>query len=326
MAQLLCNYIWVGPIDQAQDGIATVAIAAPDRAGNAGTGTSTFIFDNTPPTSTIVQPIQDMAYGPTTIMTTIGGGPGNRMRGTAFDALSGIQAPQSVGSFGKLRRIDPDGVETWWDGGAWFAGPGTSYILNADYAVDAFGNVTWEITNGPFGINPWGDGEFTLFVRATDRSGNVQTPDAQVRFYVDTTPPEVDILSMTPSPAKPGTVTITVRAMDVTTGVRQVPTVTVTPNGGAVTTVTSTGCVMTPPTATFPLSGRQSTVCTYDYTVGPTGPDGWAVVNASAIDRAENIGYDDDRFLIDTTPPLLSASATPYYANSGTIVRITVTG
>ncbi|HXI16317.1 MAG TPA: hypothetical protein VNM48_08090, partial [Chloroflexota bacterium] len=223
-AQLTCLYLWTPPTSTATDGVATATITGFDRAGNGIVVTGTVILDNSLPTTTITQPVATI-YGAAGV-AGFSGGPGSRMNGTATDDRAGIR---EVG--GRLTRT-VSGVTTYWNGSTWSA-LDNGFILVTNLGSPGALSTTWEITNGP-AADDWGDGTFTLQVRAVDLAGtgNVQSPVTSVIFIVDSVGPAIVITSITPDPANATAVTITVQASDVTSGVSAAPAVTVTQNGG----------------------------------------------------------------------------------------------
>ena len=127
------------------------------------------------------------------------------------------------------------------------------------------------------------DGEHIVSVNAIDEAGNSRL--GQVSVYVDKALPLIDVTSATQngieltsgSPnAVQGTVVITVAASDGTAGLAGVPSVSVTPNGGAPEDITPTG-----------IDNGDGTF-TYSYEVTAATPDGIAAISATATDNAGN--------------------------------------
>ena len=124
-------------------------------------------------------------------------------------------------------------------------------------------------------------------------------------IVVDDTDPDLAITLMTPDPAMPGTVYITVTASDDDAGLDGDPVVTVTPNGGGAETATF---VDENPAGTF----------NYTFVVEAGDPCGAATVQASVDDLSGNNATTSDTFTIDADDPTLNiASIVPDPAGLG---------
>ncbi|HOJ86578.1 MAG TPA: Ig-like domain repeat protein, partial [Elusimicrobiales bacterium] len=166
---------------------------AKDRAGNTqngfvvGQSSITFIWDKTPPVSTIIFPVSSGTYKPSDIS-----GP-NAFNGTATDTnlpFVGIQLEKV-----ELNLSYLDGNATYY----WLSSAFSSNTTETASWFTAIGTSTWRY---PFdgASNFISDKEYSLKVRATDKakpSGNVENPPKEIKFIVDGTPPNSNITTPT---------------------------------------------------------------------------------------------------------------------------------
>ena len=101
-----------------------------------------------------------MARGPA------GGGAGSRMNGTATDPGSAPKVPSGINNVvGKLIKVDPVGVTTYWNGSAFVAAdPG--YILTTSLGTPGGTPTTADVTNGPAAAAAWGESQL-IFLAAS---------------------------------------------------------------------------------------------------------------------------------------------------------------
>jgi hypothetical protein len=167
---------------------------AIDRAGNTqngfvvGQSSITFIWDKTPPTSTINFPVSSGTYKPSNVS-----GP---------NAFNGIATDTPLPFHGvKLSKVELnlsyiDGNTTYYWTGATFS----SNTTEADSWFSAIGTDTWRY---PFDgeVNFVSDKLYTLKSRAYDLASpnpNVENPPKEVKFIIDGTPPVSYITTPTP--------------------------------------------------------------------------------------------------------------------------------
>jgi hypothetical protein len=167
---------------------------AIDRAGNTqngfvvGQSSITFIWDKTPPTSTINFPVSSGTYKPSNVS-----GP-NAFNGTATDTplpFHGVKLSQV-----ELNLSYIDGNTTYyWRGSAF-----SSNTIETEAWFSAIGTDTWRY---PFDgeANFVSDKLYTLKSRAYDWASpnpNVENPPKEVKFIIDGTPPVSYITTPTP--------------------------------------------------------------------------------------------------------------------------------
>ena len=117
------------------------------------------------------------------------------------------------------------------------------------------------------------------------------------RIFIDGTPPLVNILSATQNSSEllgagapnaiQGNVLITVEASDTLAGLDGLPTVTVTPQGGAAEDITASGV------------DNGAGTFSYTYTVTPATPNGTAVIDVLTTDMCGNLAEDSEPFTIN---------------------------
>ena len=162
---------------------------AVDRAGNIqngfmdGVSTITFICDKTPPTSTIIQPINTGKYKPAGLVGV------SALNGSAADAPLPF-SPEQLNSVQINLGYLQGSVTYYWAGSAFSSWT----VTEATAWQTATGTAPW---NYPFGETDWiSDRNYTLMVRAFDKAepvdangGNMQDPPTIYNFVVDGTPP-----------------------------------------------------------------------------------------------------------------------------------------
>ena len=160
----------------------------------------------------------------------------------------------------------------------------------------------WKLDGLPWGIGAdtltidpatLADGPHSVGVRVTDCAAN-RSPELYRTIYADTSKPLVQLAKATQDGgltnllnggyAIQGTVTITVIASDGPSGLKAIPTVTVTPQGNAPLDITATG------------TNAGADTFTYTWQVTPATPDGTMALHAAAADRAGNTASADASF------------------------------
>ncbi len=136
----------------------TVRVRATDNSANVSTPSSTtFVYDNTNPSSTVTFPVANASY---TTATWNAGCAVSGVCGTASDATSGVKRVEV-----SIRR----GSTTYWNG--------TSFSSTAEIFLPATGTTSWSFafpaSNFPAAAN------YRIRVRATDNAGNVQSPSTR---------------------------------------------------------------------------------------------------------------------------------------------------
>jgi len=153
----------------------SVTVRAYDRAGNPASASQAFSYDNTAPVSEVST---SGTFNPATWPDTV--------RGTAFDAISGVDSVWL-----SVRR---DTVGRFWDGsGGW--GADTVWLTPAGLAA-------WRL---PLTDGNLANGGYTVLVRAIDKAGNRQAvaDTGAFNFY---TPPSVRFAAAPTSALKGDTV------------------------------------------------------------------------------------------------------------------------
>jgi hypothetical protein len=137
-------------------------VRATDNALNVSSPTTTtFVYDNTKPSSTVTFPVAKASY---TTTSWNAGCPAPGMCGTASDAVAGVQKVEI-----SIRR----GSASYWNG--------TSFSSPSEVFFPTTGTTAWSFafpaSNFPANAN------YTIRVRATDNAGNVQSPSSrQISF------------------------------------------------------------------------------------------------------------------------------------------------
>jgi LmbE family N-acetylglucosaminyl deacetylase len=140
----------------------SVRVRATDNAGNVSSPTTTtFVYDNAKPSSTVTFPVAKASY---TTASWNAGCATTGMCGTASDAVTGVQKVEI-----SVRR----GSASYWNG--------TSFSSSSEVFFPATGTTAWSFAfpaaNFPAKAN------YTIRVRATDNAGNVESPSSrQISF------------------------------------------------------------------------------------------------------------------------------------------------
>ncbi len=102
---------------------------------------------------------------------------------TSLTTVSGTADDGSGSGIARVElRIMRDSDSTCWDGGAW---------SNNTIWLTTSGNDSWSFSVAA----SWSDGSYTLYARAADNVGNIQTSPATRNFFIDATPPVATISS-----------------------------------------------------------------------------------------------------------------------------------
>jgi hypothetical protein len=136
----------------------TVRVRTTDNSANVSTPSSTtFVYDNTNPSSTVTFPVANTSY---TTATWNAGCTVSGVCGTGSDATSGVKRVEV-----SIRR----GSTTYWNG--------TSFSSTTEIFLPATGTTSWSFafpaSNFPAAAN------YRIRVRATDNAGNVQSPSTR---------------------------------------------------------------------------------------------------------------------------------------------------
>lgn len=152
----------VFPAGDTPDGTTTLQVVAANQRGTTVQKTTTFTVDSRPPTISISDPKQSTVIGKTTLMTF-----------TVDDAGAGVNE-SLVGV-----RINA----------------GTTFFYTDKDAArwdHLAGNSTYKFTFSDADF-PTSTSQVTISISATDKVGNSITPGATVAYFVDTTPPYLNL-------------------------------------------------------------------------------------------------------------------------------------
>jgi LmbE family N-acetylglucosaminyl deacetylase len=131
-----------------------VHIRATDNSGNVGSPpTTTFVYDNTNPSSAFTFPANQGSY----TTTTWNAGCASRICGTASDATAGVRSVQV-----SIRR----GSGNYWNG--------SSFSSASEVFLTASGTTSWALAFP--GSNFPASGNYRVRVRAIDNAGNTEGP------------------------------------------------------------------------------------------------------------------------------------------------------
>ena len=210
----------------------SVIAEATDSAGNVGTS-STVAFTygtattaTTPPTVSVIYPVDGITYGADWTGTITG------------TASSNSGASTTIAS--TQVAIEDTTADQWWDG--------SSFSASTQTFVTVDGTTTWYLPLEPDSLTP-GDG-YSIVAQATDSVGNVGTSPTVAFIYGTTTPTTTTTTSTTTTtttqPPTSTTTTTTTTPPTTTTTTSTTTTTTQPPTSTTTTTTTTTQ----PPTST----------------------------------------------------------------------------